>query len=70
MGFKRRSIWVFFLVQSLALWNIHNNLTIEKKVLNHPADIIYKNVIFLEFWSLKFKAMEKQNLNWMARELR
>jgi hypothetical protein len=39
-------------------------------VLNHPADLIYKIIIFLQLWSIKFKSLEKEGLSWMVRELR
>jgi hypothetical protein len=61
---------VLFLAQSWALWNTRNKLAIEKKVISNPADIIYKIIILLQLWSLKFKAREKEGLNWMAQELR
>jgi hypothetical protein len=34
------------LAQSCALWNTRNKFTIERKVINHHAGIIYKTVIF------------------------
>jgi hypothetical protein len=63
-------LWVFFLAQSWALWNVRNKLAIEKKLISNPADILYKIIIFLQLWSLKAKAREKEGLSWMARELR
>jgi hypothetical protein len=68
-GLKRHILWIVFLVQSWALWNIRNKLIIEKKVMNHPANIIYK-IVILQLWSLKLRAIEKEGLNWMAQELR
>jgi hypothetical protein len=69
-GYSRRLLWVLFLAQSWALWNVRNKLAIEKKTIANPADIIYKIIIFLQLWSLKSKAREKEGLSWMARELR
>jgi hypothetical protein len=69
-GYTRRILWVLFLAQSWALWTTHNKLTIEKKVINHPADIIYKTVIFLQLWRPKFKGLERERLVWMESELR
>ena len=63
-------MWVLFLAQSWALWNTRNKLAIEKKTISNPADIIYKPIIFLQLWSLKFKSRENEGLSWMARELR
>jgi hypothetical protein len=39
-------------------------------VINHPADIIYKTVIFLQLWRPMFKGLEREGLVWMERELR
>ncbi|KAK1693140.1 hypothetical protein QYE76_009837 [Lolium multiflorum] len=63
-------LWVFFLAQSWALWLIRNKLTIERKIINHPADVLYKIVILLQLWSTKFKGRDKEGLTWMANELR
>nr|XP_051208064.1 uncharacterized protein LOC127323999 [Lolium perenne] len=68
--FSWRLLWVLFLAQSWALWNVRNKLAIEKKIISNPADIIYKITIFLQLWSLKAKAREKEGLSWMACELR
>jgi hypothetical protein len=43
---------------------------IEKKTISNPADIIYKTIIFLQLWGIKFKSREKEKLSWMVRELR
>ncbi|XP_051229193.1 uncharacterized protein [Lolium perenne] len=69
-GYSRRILWVLFLAQSWALWTIRNKLTIDRKIINHPADFIYKFVIFLQLWRPKFKGMEKEGLCWMERKLR
>jgi hypothetical protein len=69
-GFTCRILWALFLAHSWALWTIRNKLTIEKKVINHPADIIYKTVIFLQLWRPKFKGLEREGLVWMESELR
>ena len=46
-GRDRKLFWVLFLAQSWALWLTRNKLALEKKVIRHPADIIFKTVIFL-----------------------
>jgi hypothetical protein len=69
-GFTRCILWVLFLAQSWALWMTRNKLTIERKVISHPADIINKSVIFLQLWRPKFKDRERDGLSWMERELR
>lgn len=69
-GYSRQLLWGLFLAQSWALWNTRNKLAIEKKTISNPADIIYKTIIFLQLWSLKFKSREKEGLSWMARKLK
>ncbi|KAK1650153.1 hypothetical protein QYE76_067958 [Lolium multiflorum] len=69
-GYARKLLWVLFLAQSWALWNTRNKLAIEKKVISNPADIIYKIILLLQLWSIKFKSRENEGLKWMARELR
>jgi hypothetical protein len=48
-GFKQ-AIWLLFAAQSWALWNIRNKITIEHKLLSHPADCIFKTSLFLQLW--------------------
>jgi hypothetical protein len=47
-GRPRRLLGLLFLAQSWALWLVRNKLTIESKVLTHPADFIYKMLIILQ----------------------
>jgi hypothetical protein len=44
VGYTHRLLWMFFLAHC---WHIRNNLTIERKIINHPGDGIYNNVLFL-----------------------
>ena len=69
-GQSKRLLWILFLAQIWALWLVRNKLTIESKTLSHPADIIYKTIIFLQLWKLNTKAQDKEGLDWMASELR
>jgi hypothetical protein len=69
-GYPRKLLWLLFLAQSWALWNVRNKLAIEKKTIANPADIIFKIIIFLQLWSLRCKPREKEGLSWIARELR
>jgi hypothetical protein len=32
------------------LWLCRNKLTIESKVLRHPAEIVFKTMLFLQLW--------------------
>ena len=69
-GQPKRLLWILLLAQSWALWLVRNKLTIESKTLSHPADIIYKTIIFLQLWKLNTKAQDKEGLDWMTSELR
>jgi hypothetical protein len=46
-GSFRRLAWVLFVAQSWTPWTCRNKLTIESKVLSHPADIVFKTMLFL-----------------------
>jgi hypothetical protein len=67
-GRPRRLFWVFFLAQPWTLWSIRNKLSIERKCIKHPTDVLYKSIIFLQQWSLKASAKDKEELSWMASE--
>jgi hypothetical protein len=67
-GRPRRLFWVFFLAHSWSLWSIRNKLSIERKCIKHPTDVLYKSIIFLQQWSLKASAKDKEELSWMASE--
>jgi hypothetical protein len=69
-GSPRRLLWILFLVQSWALGQIRNKLTIEKKVIAHLADVIFKTMIFLQLWSINSKTRDKAGLCWMINEPR
>jgi hypothetical protein len=45
-GRFKRMIWLLFIAQSWALWLLRNKLTIESRVMNHPADVIFKTMLF------------------------
>jgi hypothetical protein len=69
-GRARRLLWFLFLAQAWALWNIRNKLTIEKKVINHPANVIFKTAIFIQLWSGKAKPSDRDGLRWLENKLR
>jgi hypothetical protein len=66
-GRARRLLWLLFLAQAWALWNIRNKLTIEKKMINHPANVLFKTAIFLQLWTVKAKSSNREGLLWMAK---
>jgi hypothetical protein len=70
VGRAHRLLWFLFLAQSWALWNIRNKLTIEKKVINHPANVIFKTAIFLQLWTVKAKESDQEGLRWLENKLR
>ena len=69
-GQARRLLWIYFVAQSWALWHVRNKLAIEAKVINHPADIIFKTLLFLQLWIPTLKLQDKEGARWMLGELR
>jgi hypothetical protein len=69
-GLPRRMLWLLFLAQSWALWLTRNKMSIEKKIPNHPSDIIFKTMLFLQLWSINSKRRDQEGLCWMINELR
>jgi hypothetical protein len=52
------------------LWHISNKLTIEKKVIKHASDYIYKSIVFLQLWALSARSQGKEEILGMAEELK
>ena len=50
-GSSRRIMWTCAAAMLWALWRICNKLTIEGVFPSHPADVIYKCIIFLQQWA-------------------
>ena len=50
-GSARRVMWCCVGALLWALWHIRNKLTIEGVFPSHPADVIFKCVIFLQQWA-------------------
>jgi hypothetical protein len=70
LGRHRRMVWALFAAQSWALWHIRNKLTIESKIIHHPAGVIFKTLILLQLWEPTAKPEDKSSLKWMIRKLR
>jgi hypothetical protein len=69
-GRARRTIWCLFLAQSWALWLIRNKLTMESKLIRHPADIIFKTMFCMQQWLILAKPKDRPWLRWLISELR
>ena len=69
-GQRRRVVWHLFVAQSWALWNVRNKLSIEHKIIKHPADIIYKTLIFLQLWCLNAKPVDRSRLGELVGRLK
>jgi hypothetical protein len=69
-GRARRLLWTLFLAQSWALWTVRNKLTIEKKLINNLANLIYKICIFMQLWTVKAKPGDREVLRRLTSELR
>ena len=68
-GRDRRLFWVLFLAQSWALWLVRNKLAIEKKLIRHPADILFKTLLFLQLWLLALKSKDQEGARWIIDEI-
>jgi hypothetical protein len=69
-GSFRRVVWTLFLAQSWALWHFRNKLTIESKLMKHPANIIFKSMLFLQLWTPLAKTPDRPGLRTVATQLR
>jgi hypothetical protein len=69
-GRPRRTIWTLFLALAWAMWTTRNKLIFKRKILKHPADLIFKSIIFLQLWQPLAKEGDKGALLWMENELR
>jgi hypothetical protein len=58
-GRFRRCVWLLFVAQSWALWLFRNKMTIESKFMNHPANIIFKTMLFLQMWMPLAKPLDR-----------
>ena len=47
---SKRLAWLLFCAMSWAMWTTRNKFTIEAKFPRHPADGIYKCLLFLQLW--------------------
>lgn len=50
-GSSRRIMWTCAAAMLWALWRTRNKFTIEVVFPSHPADVIYKCIIFLQQWA-------------------
>jgi hypothetical protein len=57
-GASRRWLWLLFLAQSWALWQVCNKMTIENFFINHPSA------------SINSKTRDKAGICWMFNEFR
>ena len=69
-GQTRRVVWALFVAQSWTLWNIRNKLSIERRIIKHPADVIYKTLIFLQLWCLNAKDKDRPRLEALVGKLK
>jgi hypothetical protein len=65
-----RVVWILFRAQSWALWLIRNKLNMGSKLINHPADIVLKTMLFVQLWSLLTKPQDHPCLRGVASALK
>jgi hypothetical protein len=70
LGGQQRVIWALFAAQSWALWLTRNKLSIESKLIKHPADVIFKTLVFLQLWTPAAKPRDQPSLRWLSVELK
>ena len=70
LGQHRRLCWIIVCTMFWALWLTRNKLTIEHKVLRHPADLLFKMLMFIQCWARLSKDRDQAALLEMAGELR
>jgi hypothetical protein len=56
--------------QSWVVWLIRNKLTMESKLINHPAVNIFKTMLFVQLWSLLAKPQDRPCLKGVASMLK
>jgi hypothetical protein len=70
LGGQRRVIWSLLAAQSWALSLTRNKLSIESKLIKHPADIIFKTLMFLQLWTPTARSRDQPSLRWLSDELK
>ena len=70
LGHRRKVCWIVVSLLFWALWLVRNKLSIEHKVLRHPADLIFKMLMFLQFWARLSKEREQVALQAVAGDLK
>jgi hypothetical protein len=61
---------MLFIAQSWALWRIRNKLAIESRVMRHPADVIFKTMLFLQLWLPLARPLDRGWIRGMTHELK
>ena len=62
-GTTRRLVWRCVGALLWAIWTTRNKITIEKKFLNHPADVIFKCHLFLQMWTPLGKERDAERMS-------
>ena len=70
LGQRRRVCWIVVSLLFWALWLTRNKLTIGRKVMRHPADLIYKILMFLQCWMGLSKERDRDALQAVVGELK
>jgi hypothetical protein len=69
-GRFRRCVWLLFIAQSWALWLFRNKMTIESRFMKHPANIIFKTMLFLQMWTPLARPLDRPWINHAVAELK
>jgi hypothetical protein len=63
-------VWLLFIAQSWALWLFRNKMTIESKFMKHPANIIFKTMLFLQMWMPLARPLDRPWIEHAVAELK
>ena len=64
-GRSRRLIWTVFAALSWTLWTIRNKMVIERVLLRHASDSVFKFMAFLQLWHPLCRQRDAERLDGM-----
>lgn len=66
----RRISWLGIGVLAWTLWTIRNRLVIQRSLLRHPSDAIYKMCGYLQLWRLPSRVTDRDAIDIFIADLR
>ena len=62
--------WMGFGAIAWALWTTRNKALIEGQIIRHPADLLYKNVSFLQLWKILTRPQDRRGVEELVTRIR